>query len=315
MKVKSSSFTVVKAFEQLRIIYLLEIDGQVNGYTKNTSTATDIYLDTNSSPNDGVYNTHSLTLTDSNGVSETQTINNYVGASRKAVTPTFTSVSTTSEVKYAITHVYRYTNWNLDIPLGGNTYLSRNFDPQRLTENSTGEIDTSELVIDNVDKQLISDINIYKAFRNSEVRIITYFVDIALAEPTTSFPADDYLLDVFRVDGTSISRDRTAVMFKISNAIGRKDESIPKKSWYRENCTFEYRDTNCNYTGANVPGPNNEADFCSKSFRGPYGCKYAFTVTGNGERRANQKNFGGAPAIPPRGSVVFAPSSYDITRD
>lgn len=303
-KSKSTAFTNQRQASQNRPLYLLEIDAKFIGVT-GTSTATDIYLDAHASPNDDAYNGHTITLTDIiAGTTESKTIDDYVGAT-KLVTCSAFAMSTTGK-KYELSNTYRYTNWSQNLTAGGFTYNSRGIVVGSITENATGEIDAPEIGIDDTDKQITYDANIYNFFRNNELRLITNFYDVATFNP------NDYLLDIFTIRTCAFSLG--VVGISAEHAISRQIDTLPTRIWYRESCPWIYRDTKtCNYNPSNDPnlrvkGVNNEDDYCSKTFHGNWGCKFGLTV--NNTNRKNTLNFGGAPAIPPRGVVIFVPSSF-----
>lgn len=299
-KIKSSTFTTQRQASQNRPLYLLEIDAKFIGITGNTSTSANIFLDAHASPNNDAYYNHTITLTDIiTGTIESKTITSYVGATKLVTCSAFTM--NTQNKKYEISNTYRYTNWNQNLTYGSITYNSRGISVGNVTENATGEIDAPEIAIDDTDKTLTYDTNIYNFFRNNDLRLITHFYD------NPNFTTSDYLLDIFTIRTCSFSLGQIGISAEHWTA--RQIDTMPKRIWYRESCPWIYKDTTtCKYVGSPVKGANGETDYCSKTFHGQYGCKFGLTDAGT--FRKNTLNFGGAPAIPPKNTIIFVPSAF-----
>lgn len=301
MKIKSSAFTTQRQANQCKPLYLLEIDASFIGITGKTSTASNIYLDAHASPNDDAYNEHTITITNIiTGATESKTILDYVGSTRLITVSSGFSISTQGK-KYKLSNTYRYTNWSKNLTYSGIMYNSRVIRVASITENSMGEIDAPEIVIDDTDKQLTFDTNIYNFFRNNELRLMTAFYNISSFDPT------NYLLDIFTI--RTCSFDTGVVGISAEHAIARQIDTLPERIWFRESCPWIYRDTaTCNYQGSAVQGLNGEDDYCSKTFHGNYGCKFGKRV--DGTNRLNTLNFGGAPTIPSKKAIIFVPSGF-----
>lgn len=292
----SASFNTQKDSWQNRPFYNIEIDGEIWGITTASSSGTNIYLAQSASPNDADYVGHSLTI---GGVAKT--ILTYTGSTRLATVGSSYSGSVVS-VLYTVTNTYRFTSWEKDITAGGNTYTAIGLKVGQVSENATGKIDAPDIYMDNHSNTFTGYANAYWGFRNNKLRVYTLFRDLISVDPT------DILLNRYEIRNCEFDEEIGGAKIRCESAVFRAiDMPYDGRRYMREACYWIYRDSaTCKYTGSAVPGPNGEADYCSKVFHGNYGCKFGLRITG--AFRRNTTNYGGFPAIPDRRAVIFIPS-------
>ncbi|MFQ5834329.1 MAG: hypothetical protein ACE5HR_00185 [bacterium] len=304
-KSTTTNFNTQKDAEQNAPFYLMELDGLIWGTTGSSSTSTNVYLGASASSVDGIYDGHQLKVGDPESTTgtETRTINTYTGSTKIANVSTAFTIPTAS-VKYEVSNTYYFANWSNDVVIGATTYKSRGFNisDQGITENAIGEVDSSDIMIDDVDRQIVLYANAYNSFKERELRLHTIFLD----ELTIA----DAITDVFDVRTVAFKPPAASILVRF--AINPQENMLHLRTWLAEGCPWKYKDSNtCRYNPDNianlfVPGPNGETDFCSKSFHGPFGCK--FGIRADGEFRRNTENFGGAPGMPDPRLIVFVPT-------
>lgn len=295
MKTTSASFNTQKDSWENRPFYNIELDGEIWGITGENSTSTNIYLAQSASPNDADYYNHTLEI---GGVSKP--ITSYTGSTRLAGVGSAFSGDVT-KVLYKVKNTFYFTSSEKNITLNS-IYLKRGMKIGRISENSTGRIDAPDITMDNHDNLMTIYCNAYWGFRNMNLRVYTMFKDLISSNP------EDYLFNKYTIRNPVFDEEAGIMAFKVENAVFRAiDMPYKGRRFLREGCYWKYRDVNtCKYTGANVPGANGEDDYCSKVFHGKFGCKFGLTI--NGTQRKNTRNYGGAPAIPDKRTVIFIPT-------
>lgn len=183
-----------------------------------------------------------------------------------------------------------------DIIWQGQRYVRMPIEATGFEKRGTGSLPRPILRIANIEGLIAAEAKEFEDFAGAKVtrlRTFARFLDAVNfehgnpeADPTQAFNAEIWYVD------RKANENPTMIEFELASALDMVGMMLPRRQIIQNTCTWQYRDSNCNYTGGPVADSNNvptndfSKDRCSKTLGG---CKLRF-----GESRLS---FGGFPGV------------------
>ena len=180
-----------------------------------------------------------------------------------------------------------------NIVWNGETYFRVPVQADGFEYKNSGTLPRPTLTVANTDSTvtaillLVNAITVGNDLAGAEVRrirTVKKFLDAANfasgnsnADPYASFPEERYFID------RKASEDRTQVTFELASKFDLAGQKIPKRQCIANICQWEYRSSECGYTGSNFFDVNDNAaaslaqDRCGKRLSS---CKLRFGANG-----------------------------------
>lgn len=162
----------------------------------------------------------------------------------------------------------RLTSWPTQVTFDGVVYTPYNIAHNTIRENLEGVVDRVGMAISNVDRTLQAYLEQYDGLRDCTVTIQTVWEE-ELSE------ADCYISETFRVEDSASNQNE--VILTLSASLDVLEVSLPRRTFFRGHCLFQFKGTECGYSGG-------ESE-CNKTFQ-------------RCEELGNVGRFGGFPGIP-----------------
>ena len=156
------------------------------------------------------------------------------------------------------------------------TNVVQNYTPAPITvdpikSNIEGTVDNLKISVSNVDRTITGYLHSYNGLRGCEVNILKVFKG-SLADSTA------YMRDIYYIDSAMVTQD--AVEFTLTSKFNVQRVTLPMRTYYREQCSWNYNSSECVGTSAALGAAG-----CSRSLA-------SCSAYGNIGR------FGGFPTIP-----------------
>lgn len=161
------------------------------------------------------------------------------------------------------------TSYDEDVVFNSITYIKFPITHEAISENTTGEIDTVNVRVSNVSKEIQGYLELYD-LRSKAIIISTVFAN--LLDNSLNVLPHTYYVD-------SVTAGVEEVNFACTSKFDLLKLEIPARKYWRNHCSWKFKGTECAYAG--------EATSCNKTFTA---CKAL----------ANSLRFGGFPSIPSR---------------
>ena len=180
-----------------------------------------------------------------------------------------------------------------NIVWNGNTYLRIPIQAEGFEFRNTGTLPRPTLTVANTDSSVTTILLLVNATTTGNdlagaevrrIRTLKKFLDAANfsggnsdADPYASMPEERYFID------RKTSESREAVVFELASKFDLAGQKIPKRQCIANVCQWEYRSSECSYTGSNFFDINDNAaatladDVCGKRLSS---CKLRFGSAG-----------------------------------
>ena len=182
----------------------------------------------------------------------------------------------------------KMAEWDTDITYKGLVFVKYPITHDGISENSSGEIDSLNVTISNVSREMSAYIEANDGLRGLKVTIWQVFKNL-LADTHA------YIEDVFWID--SCGYNQQAATFVLKGKIDLVNITIPTRKFSRDYCQFTYKGYGCwEWSDSGDPG---SALVASATFTAgsPDTCNHRILDC---ERHCNQARFGAFPGIPSR---------------
>lgn len=180
-----------------------------------------------------------------------------------------------------------------NIVWNGNTYLRIPIQAEGFEFRNTGTLPRPTLTVANTDSSVTTVLLLVNATTTGNdlagaevrrIRTLKKFLDAANfsggnsnADPYASMPEERYFID------RKTSESREAVVFELASKFDLAGQKIPKRQCIANVCQWEYRSSECSYTGSNFFDINDSTaatladDVCGKRLSS---CKLRFGTAG-----------------------------------
>lgn len=162
-----------------------------------------------------------------------------------------------------------YTNWKSSVSFGGKTYNPIPFEVMGINENKDLDLETVDIRLSNVTRELVDMIKQNNAFIGQQMIIKLTFENL-LADSTS------FIQDIYWVEKCSV-RD-TEVLFSLSTKFNVFSLRIPQHKFSRLYCQWQFNKTGCEWS---TYGSGGNPNSCDKTLNGANGC----ATHGNKKRR------------------------------
>jgi lambda family phage minor tail protein L len=161
-------------------------------------------------------------------------------------------------------------NFNVDFGEPLKRYYKFPIEFDNVSENAQGEVDTVEVRVSNVSRDIQYYLEQYNALRGKKIIIKTVWAN-KLDDP------DCYIRDVYYVSRV-VTNDVNAI-FTLTSKFDLMEVSLPRETYSRNFCRWQFISAECGYNGL--------ASECNKTLNN---CKLL----------GNSRRFGGFPSVPSR---------------
>ena len=174
-----------------------------------------------------------------------------------------------------------------NIIFGSQTYTRMAIEATGFKKSISGTNPRPTLTVANTDQLitfLLNDINIFNIGNDlcgavvKRIQTLKKFLD----SETTADPYAQYPIESFEIDRKA-SENKNIVSFELTTVIDKPNEYIPKRQLIGNCCQWQYRSSECSYTGSNYFDKNDNvvntlaADVCGKRLSS---CKKRFGENG-----------------------------------
>lgn len=162
----------------------------------------------------------------------------------------------------------RLTNWTSSVVFDSITYTPYVVSHDSLSENLSGKMNIATMRLGNTSREIQAYLEQYDGLRQKKVVIkLVWFGELA--------NDSCYMEDTFYVEDSS--SDQSEVILTLAPALDVVDVRLPRRTFFRAYCLFDFKGSACGYVGAESS--------CNKTFQ-------------RCEELGNVSRFGGFPGIP-----------------
>jgi lambda family phage minor tail protein L len=162
-----------------------------------------------------------------------------------------------------------FARWDTDIVYGGVTYTKFPITHEKISENTSGEVDTVQIRISNVNRLIQSFLEDY-SWSGKKIIIKQVWADHL-------DDAEAYIMHEYYID--SYSTNEMEAVFTLTSKFDVLDIVLPGGTYNRNYCRWKFKSSECGYSGAETT--------CNKTLQR---CR----------ELGNQERIGAFPAVPLR---------------